>query len=80
METLFKKFLSSSENEYSKLATTKWYITDSESIGSYLYHDPIKFLAKLIESRLCDYPDAYILVTGNITVTRAIGAAGDNPV
>ena len=27
-----------------------------------------------MESNLCDYSDAYILVTGNIAVTRAIAA------
>ena len=35
----------------------------------YSRHNPIKFLTKSIESCLCDYSDAYILVTGNITVT-----------
>ena len=29
----------------------------------------IKFETKVIKPNLCDYPDAYILVTGNITVT-----------
>ena len=31
-------------------------------------NDPIKLLTKSVESSLCDYSDAYILVTGNITV------------
>ena len=35
----------------------------------YWQDDPIKFLTKLLESSLCDYSDAYILVTGNITAT-----------
>ena len=39
--------------------------------GDYLEDDPIKFLTKSIESSLCDYSDAYILATGNIT-------SGDN--
>ena len=38
------------------------------SKGNYSHPDPIKFLTKSIESSLCDYSDAYILVTGNITV------------
>ena len=38
-------------------------------IVSYSHHNPIKFLTKSIESSLCDYSDAYILVTGNITAT-----------
>ena len=67
--------LNGSDNENSKFATKKWYVIDSESKGNYSHHDPIKFLTKSIESSLCDYSDAYILVTGNITVTRTI--AGD---
>ena len=62
--------LNSSENEYSKFATKKWYVIDSESKSSYSHHDPTKFLTKSIESSLCDYSDAYILVTGNISVKR----------
>ena len=38
-------------------------------IMNYSHHDPIKFLTKSAESSLCDYSDAYILVTGNITAT-----------
>ena len=63
------------DNKNSKFATKKWYVIDSESNGNYSHHNPIKFLTKSIESSLCDYSDAYILVTGNITVTRTI--AGD---
>ena len=47
----------------------KWYIIDSESNGSYSKDEEIKFLTRSIESSLCDYSDAYILVTGNITAT-----------
>ena len=63
--------LNSSENEYSKFATKKWYIIDSESIGNYSHQNPIKFLTNSLESSLCDYSDAYILVTGNIVVVGA---------
>ena len=34
--------------------------------------DPIKFLKKSIESSLCDYSDAYNLITRNITITKTI--------
>ena len=67
--------LNGSDNENSKFATKKWYIIDNESKGNYSHENPIKFLTKSIESSLCDYSDAYILVTGNITVTRTIAAA-----
>ena len=60
--------LNSSENEYSKFTTKKWHVIDSESKGVYLLENPIKFLKSLLESSLCDYSDAYILVTRNITV------------
>ena len=62
--------LNGSDNENSKFATKKWYIIDSESNGNYSHHNPIKFLTKSIESSLCDYSDAYILVTGSIRITR----------
>ena len=38
--------------------------------GNYSKDHPIKFLTSSLESNLCDYSDAYILVTENITVTR----------
>ena len=61
--------LNSTENEYSKFATKKWYVIDSESKGNYSHENPIKFLTNTLESSICDYSDAYILVTGNINVT-----------
>ena len=62
--------LNGSENENSKFATKKWYVIDSESKGNYSHENPIKFLTSSLESSLCDYSDAYILVTGNIAVKR----------
>ena len=53
--------LNGSENDNSKFATI--------FIGNYLQNDEIKFVTRSIESSLCDYSDAYILVTGNITAT-----------
>ena len=61
--------LNDSKNENSKFATKKWYVIDSESKGNYSDENEIKFLTSSLESNLCDYSDAYILVTGNINVT-----------
>ena len=61
--------LYNSENEYSKFATKKWYIFESESKGNYSHQNPLRFLTNSLEPSLRDYSDAYILVTGNITVT-----------
>ena len=62
--------LDNTENEYSKFATKKCYIINSESKGNYSHQNPIRFLTNSLESSLCDYSDAYILVTGDIIVTR----------
>ena len=61
--------LDNTENEYSTFATKKWFIIDSESKGNYSHQNPIRFLTNWLESSLCDYSDAYILVTANISVT-----------
>ena len=61
--------LNGSDNENSKFATKKWYIIDNEANGNYSKDEKIKFLTRSMESSLCDYSDAYILVTGNINVT-----------
>ena len=71
--------LNGSDNENTKFATKKGCVIDSGSKGKYSHHNPIKFLTKSIESSLCDYSDAYILVT-NIAVTSTIDAEGGNSV
>ena len=58
-----------SDNANSNFVTKKWYIIDSESKGTYSHEDEIKFLTSSLELSLCDYSEAYILVTGNINVT-----------
>ena len=60
--------LNGSDNKNSKFATKKWCVIDSESNATYSDKNEIKFFTKSLESSLCDYSDAYILVTGNITV------------
>ena len=60
------------------LQQQKRYVIDSETTGKYSQHNPIKFLTKSIESSLCDYSDTYILVKGDIAVTRTIAAASNN--
>ena len=57
------------DNENAKFATKKWYTIDNESKGNDSHENPIKFLTSSLESSVCDYSKAYILVTGNITDT-----------
>ena len=59
--------LHDSSNYPSKFATKKWYIINSESNGNYAKENLIKFITNSIESSLCDYSDAFIFVTGDIT-------------
>ena len=66
--------LNDSSNKEWKFATKKWYVIGSQTTkGKYNQGDTIKFETETIKSILCDYSDAFILVTGNITV-----AADDN--
>ena len=60
--------LNGTDNENSKFATIKWNVIDSESRGVYSHKNEFKFLANSLESSLCEYSDAYVLVTGNIAV------------
>ena len=61
--------LNDSSNEESKFATKKWYVIDSQTAkDKHNQHNSIKFETQSIKSSLCDYSDAFILVTGDITV------------
>ena len=54
------------------LLQKKWYVTDSQiAKGNYKQGNTIKFETETIKSSLCDYSDAFILATGNITVNAA---------
>ena len=64
--------LNGSSNQESKFGTKKWYVIDSQTAkGKWKQSDTIKFEAETIKSSPCDYSDAFILVTGNITVNAA---------
>ena len=64
--------LNSSDNESSKFATRTWYIINDQNNGQYgrgnENDSTIKFETIVIKPNLCDYSDAYILVTGDIKV------------
>ena len=64
--------LNNSDNESSKFETRKWYTIDDQNNGQYgrgnENDSTIKFETKVIKPNLCDYSDAYILVTGDIKV------------
>ena len=65
--------LRNADKESLKLATIKWHVINDQNNTDYGDGDEngttIKFDTKVITSNLCDYSDAYILVTGDITAT-----------
>ena len=63
--------LDSNDNESEKFATKRWYIINDQNTVNNAYGNgadgtTIKFETRVIKPNLCDYSDAYILVTGNI--------------
>ena len=74
METQKIANLLCNTDESSEFATRKWYVINDENSTGYGDGDEngttIKFETKVIKSNLCDYSDAYILVTGDITTTN----------
>ena len=51
--------------------TRKWNIVNDNSNSNYAAANKITYNTEILKSDLCDYNDAYILVTGDITVTAA---------
>ena len=63
--------LDSNDNKSEKVTTKRWYIINDQNTSNNAYGNgedgtTIKFVIKVIKPNLCDYSDAYILVTGNI--------------
>ena len=60
------------DNQSSKYATRKWYNINDQNNGQYGRGNEndatIKFETKVIKPNLCDYSDAYILVTGDTEI------------
>ena len=63
------KVLGDADNESSKFAARKWYVINDQNNTDYGEGNEDSTTIKYIKSNLCDYSNAYILVTGNITAT-----------
>ena len=66
--------LNDPDNKSSRFPTRKWYIINDGNNGQFGEGDEdndstIKFETEVIKPFLCDYSDAYILVTGDIQFT-----------
>ena len=65
-----KNLLDHKDETYLKYQTKKWYIINDRNNGQYDEGNDkgIKIDREVVKPFLCDYSDAYILVTGDITV------------
>ena len=55
-------------NQPTKFRTKNWVKINDEFCGTYHAYSQIKFKTSMLRSSLCDYSDAYILVSGTITL------------
>ena len=69
--------LDDASNKTSKLKTKNWVEINDESRGTYNVGGQIRFKTAMLKSSLCDYSDAYIYVSGNITVNNTAAADAD---
>ena len=56
------------EASNSKFVTKKWNNGKDQSNANYDAENEIIYKTEVLKSNLCDYNDAYIIVTGGITV------------
>ena len=69
----YKKIINLLDNtrNQNKFRTKNWVEINDDSRGTYKTNSQIKFKTLILRSSLCDYSDAYILLSGNITITGA---------
>ena len=59
--------LDNTPNQPTKFRTKSWFEINDQSRGTYNTDSQIKFKNSILKSNLCDYSDAYILVSGTIS-------------
>ena len=71
------KLIDDASNQPSKFRTKNWVEMNDESRRIYNVNNQIKFKTTMLKSSLCDYSDAYILVTGTIAVNNTAAVDSD---
>ena len=61
--------LENTPNQPTKFKTKNWVEMNDDSRRTYNTNSQVKFKTSMLRSSLCDYSDAYILVSGNTTIT-----------
>ena len=67
----------SNNKDLPTFVTKKWIEVYDQSEGNYNVNKEIRIKTSMLRSDLCDFSDAYIVVKGNITVTKKTFTAGD---
>ena len=68
-------FLDNTPNQPTKLRKKNWVEINDDSRWTYNTNSQIKFKTSMLRSSLCGYSDAFILVSGTLTI---IGAGADD--
>ena len=69
--------ITSDNKDLPKFVTKKWIEVYDQSEGNYNVNKEIRIKTSMLRSDLCNFSDAYILVTVNIAVDKKIFAADD---
>ena len=64
--------LENAQNQPTKFRTKKWVEINGKSRVIYNTNRQIKFKTLMLRSRFCNYSDAYVLVSGTITVAEVV--------
>ena len=70
--------LGNAPNEPTKFRTKNWIEINDGARGTFNTKSQIKFKTSMIQSSICDYSDAYMLVSGTITVNELAAYGGNN--
>ena len=71
--------LNNTPNQPTKFRTKNWVEINDDANGAYNVNSEIKIKTSMLRSSLCDDSDAYIHVSGTITITNRAAAAAANP-
>ena len=69
--------ITSDNKDQPKFVTKKWVEAYDQSEGNYNVNKEIRIKTSMLRSDLCDFSDAYIVVKGNIIVTKKTFTADD---
>ena len=70
--------LDNTPNQLSKFRTKNWIEINDNARGTYNTNSQIKIKTSMLKLILCDYSDAYILVSETITVATSAAGRGNN--